>query len=97
MEIEAIAGISGVSPVTAAADYARDHHLSPTQSGLAVARAREQETTAERAADGDPIAKAQLAAEAERATPDASRGLEPLPHPATTHEPGKGDRIDVYD
>lgn len=105
MEIEAIAGVVGTPPAAGVAAYAREQHLSPSQAGLAAARAREQETPAERAADGDRLAQAHLAAEAERATPDRDRGLEPpraaavvpLPHPATTHEPGKGDRIDVYD
>ena len=98
MEIEPVAGIVSVPPAAAAAAYARQAHLSPSQARLAAATAREQETPAERAADGDPIAIAHVADDVARATPDRARALEPaLPHAAATHEPGKGDRIDVYD
>ena len=98
MNIEPINSVVGVSPATASAEYARQAHLSPSQAHLAESQARAAETPEQLADGGDPIAIAQVSAEAQRLTPASSRHLEPpLPHPATTHEPGKGERIDVYD
>ena len=100
MDVPPIHSVVGPSPVAAAAAYARQAHLSPAQAHLVEAKARASETPDERAVHGDPIALAHVSAEAQRQTPVTADKVEPaapLPHPATSHEPGKGTRIDVYD
>jgi hypothetical protein len=104
MEVDPISSTVGVSPVTAAAAYAHQAHLSPAQTHLAESHAKEGETPEQLAAAGDPLAIVHLEQAAAAITPVRSQGLEPAHHAAVpadhapgAHEPGKGDLIDVYD
>ena len=95
MELDPISGVGGLAALPA--EHAASPHASPSQTALSEAKAREAETPEQLAADGDPIAIAQLAQAEDRLTPTRSQHLQPAAHPAGAHEAGKGDLIDVYD
>lgn len=72
---------------------------SPANVALEEQKAIAVETTEQRAADGDPLAIDQLTKEHTAMTPIDARALQPpfVDHPPGAHEPGKGERIDIYD
>ena len=99
MEIEPVTGIAAVTALTPEYIHRAYEAKSPSQVALVEAQAVAVETTEQLAIDGDPRAIDELAHEHRNQTPFDAQRLQPshVNHPVGAHEPGKGERIDIYD